>query len=419
MSNYTKNSYEMKRNITKFVSPLISNRPLEEQRFISDMFYGILKAQSLIVSDIARNLENGKSVKTNFKRLQRHLGSFNEYNMMKAYQEQVSSILGKEPIFLVDDSDIQKPYGKAFEDLGRVRDGSAKNRNTWGNGYNVSQIVGLTEKTLQPVPIAHHIYSQREKEHKSQNDYTRKNIELALCLAPKNANFIFDRGYDDKALMAYLFEVAANFVIRAGANRKYMIGDTKYTKADIIEKYKGKYKHKIKFQGDYRNREIKLSFTKVQLLDTDMPEVTLVLVYGIKDEPMILLTNREVASKEDVITIFNMYFLRWRIEEFFRGIKQIFGFENMRVQSLKRMNTLSWCLQFVMGYQAYFIETQQQNMLLQTVKSISNAYKEHVSIWMYQISVGIQQILHKTHTNLHAFLGLTRTQRNRMQMALF
>ena len=31
--------------------------------------------------------------------------------------------LGNEPVFLVDDSDVTKPLGNKFEDLGIVRDG--------------------------------------------------------------------------------------------------------------------------------------------------------------------------------------------------------------------------------------------------------------------------------------------------------
>lgn len=35
--------------------------------------------------------------------------------------------LGENPIFLIDDSDIIKPLGEKFEDLGIVRDGSSRN----------------------------------------------------------------------------------------------------------------------------------------------------------------------------------------------------------------------------------------------------------------------------------------------------
>ena len=111
MLNYTMKTNEIKRNIATFLNPIIQGLSLDEKRFVSDATFGILKGQSLVVSEIARNLENDTSQTGNFKRLDRHLKTFNEYTMMEAYYKQVSTILGEDPIFLVDDSDIQKPYG--------------------------------------------------------------------------------------------------------------------------------------------------------------------------------------------------------------------------------------------------------------------------------------------------------------------
>ena len=52
---------------------------------------------------------------------------------------------------MVDDSDVIKPHGQAFESLGKVRDGSSKD-NKMEKGYHVTEIVGLTAKQ-QPVSL--------------------------------------------------------------------------------------------------------------------------------------------------------------------------------------------------------------------------------------------------------------------------
>ena len=71
-------------------------------------------------------------------------------------------------------------------------------------------------------------------------------------------------------------------------------------------------------------------------------EYTLVIVYGLSDEhPMKLLTNLKYAEKEEVIKIVRLYLSRWKIEEHFRGKKQEYNFENMRVITLKSMNSLN------------------------------------------------------------------------------
>jgi hypothetical protein len=418
MLNYTRNSYEMKRNITKFISPLIAPLPLDEKRFVADMFKGILSEQSLVVSDIARGLSNETTQKANFKRLSRQLKTFSEYDMMAAYFKTMKPLLGDEPLFLFDDSDITKPHGNVFEGLGIVRDGSDKNGKL-GKGYCVAQVVGLTAKTMQPFPVAHQIYSPSEKDYSSNNEYTNQHVKLIASAFGPKSTLVFDRGYDDKKLMEHVAEQDAHFIIRARSQRKYVAGGVKYTMQEMMDNHKGKYTHQIKFQGDYFDREVKLSVVPVSLLASELTGLHLVLVYGVSKNPMLLLTNKKVDTKEQAVTIFNSYFLRWRIEEFFRTIKQVYGFENMRVQSLKRMNTLSWMLQFVMGYQAYFIETQHKNRLWESVISSAKAYKKRVSIWFYQTAEGIQKILQRSHQNLHEMLGLNRPKLNRQQLSLF
>ena len=39
---------------------------------------------------------------------------------------------------------------------------------------------------------------------------------------------------------------------------------------------------------------------------------------------MMLVTNKAISNKDDVIKIARLYFSRWRIEEYFRAKKQIF-----------------------------------------------------------------------------------------------
>ena len=56
---------------------------------------------------------------------------------------------------------------------------------------------------------------------------------------------------------------------------------------------------------------------------------------------MMLATNKEIRSKDDVIRIARTYFSRWRIEEYFRCKKQTYQFENFRVRKLEAINALN------------------------------------------------------------------------------
>ena len=91
-------------------------------------------------------------------------------------------------------------------------------------------------------------------------------------------------------------------------------------------------------------KKVSVSHTKV-ILPYNKLDYELVIVYGLSEErPLILLTNRNIHSKEDLIKVVRLYFYRWRVEEYFKSKKQEYDFENMRVRKLKAMNNLNLML---------------------------------------------------------------------------
>ena len=96
---------------------------------------------------------------------------------------------------------------------------------------------------------------------------------------------------------------------------------------------------RLRYRGE--EHEAYLSHVKVQLTAAKR-EVFLVLVYGITENPMMLVTNKQILSKDDVMDVARTYFSRWRIEEYFRVKKQVFDFENFRVRSLAAINALNF-----------------------------------------------------------------------------
>lgn len=98
----------------------------------------------------------------------------------------------------------------------------------------------------------------------------------------------------------------------------------------------------------------------------------LLIVSGLSQEhPMILLTNRPIHSKEDVIKVVRLYFSRWRIEEYFRIKKQEYDFENMRARTLKSINNLNLLLRLVMGLLSILVEEIDRKLL--TIKIIERS----------------------------------------------
>ena len=118
-----------------------------------------------------------------------------------------------------------------------------------------------------------------------------------------------------------------------------------------------------------------ISYTKAKL-PYNKKEYTLVIVYGLSEEhPMKLLTNIEYAEKEDVIKIVRLYLSRWRIEEHFRGKKQEYDFENMRVRTLKSMNTLNMMLTIHLGYMVMLSDKIDRKLLVIKIIEASKSLK--------------------------------------------
>lgn len=151
------------------------------------------------------------------------------------------------------------------------------------------------------------------------------------------ATFALDRGYNDNKMFLKLDSLKQDYVIRVKSNRKLLLHNKWMTASELCNRRKGKIKMKLRYKG--REPDAYLSHIKVQIT-ASRKNVYLVLVYGITDHPLMLVNNKEIKSKDDVINVAFTYFSRWRIEEYFRCKKQIFRFENFRVRKLTAINAL-------------------------------------------------------------------------------
>ena len=92
--------------------------------------------------------------------------------------------------------------------------------------------------------------------------------------------------------------------------------------------------------GKERVYIIEYGYRRVKL--PGRPEkLTLVVVRGFGEEPLMLLTNVEVKrSRRSCSFILDSYLRRWQIEDTIRCMKQSYGVENVRVLSYERLQNL-------------------------------------------------------------------------------
>ncbi len=97
------------------------------QRFLTDMVPGLVIANHVHLSAIARAVWGGRhSVHADLKRLSRHLGSehWDKSPLADKMLADAARLVSDDTLIPADKTDLAKPYARKLEGLGRVHDGS-------------------------------------------------------------------------------------------------------------------------------------------------------------------------------------------------------------------------------------------------------------------------------------------------------
>lgn len=390
MLKSTSITYQMKREILSFSSKISRHLSRPDKKFTADMTYGILASKSCLLTDIVDRLGEPSKKVNSVERLTRHLNNGIPRQALISYLSTIRKWVPDKPVIHIDDSDVVKPKGRYFEALGLVRDSSKSTdtKNVYEKGYHVTEACVLTN-SAHPVSIFSQIHSAKEKNFTSINDITFAAIKRGAALFGR-ATFAMDRGYDDNKIFLKLDSLKQDYVIRIKANRKLMFHNKWLTASELCSRRKGKIKMKLFYKG--REHDAYLSHVKVQIT-ASRKYVCLVLVYGITQHPMMLITNKEISSKEDVTDIAMTYFSRWRIEEYFRCKKQVFRFESFRVRRLAAINALNFYITLCMAFLAHMSMKPETNALKVSMIRNADPIKEKVHFCYYRLAKGICGLL--------------------------
>lgn len=349
------------------------------------MTYGMLASGSCLLTDVVDQLHEHSKKVNSVERLTRHLNKGASAKALNSYLSLIRKWVPDEPIIHIDDSDIVKPDGYKFEALGMVRDGSKSSgtKNVYQKGYHVTEACVLT-KSRHPVSIFSQIHSSKEKNFTSINDITFSAMERGAAMFG-SATFVMDRGYDDNKMF-----LKQDYIIRLTSKRKLFFHGKWVPATHLRNQRKGKIKTPLLFHGKRHNAY--LSHVKVQIT-ASKKDIYLILVYGITEHPMMLATNKEIKSKEDVVNVAKAYFSRWRIEEYFRCKKQMFHFENFRVRKLTAINALNFYITLCMTFLAHISIKSETNALKVSIIQKADPVKEKVHFCYYRLAKGISGIL--------------------------
>ncbi len=379
--------------IENLVSKIVGKSTGRQFKFYLDMVYGILKSKSIVLNDIAHALNEESSLKKVNERLYKNLmriPDINErHNLIKVG---LTYMREKEKVFIIDDTDVMKPYGKHFECLSNVRDASYPGEsNKYDHGYIVTTITGLSDKRKQPIPFYDRVHSPNEHDYLSVNNITNIGVRRIIeHLNDYEGMFVADRGYDDIKFMKMIDEANQYFLVRMRSNRWLIFKKGKIKAFDKAKTVKGKVIVPITIYA--KERYIKASSLRCKLTNYSKYLSIIISYMDNDDEPLVLITNKEIKTKEEISQMVYRYSSRWRIEEYFRFKKTELGFENFRVKALDSINNLTFALDIAISLLAIIIEEGSPYLYLELQK-YSKIIKEDVSIEFYRILSGIATVL--------------------------
>ncbi len=345
----------MQEKFHHFLEPLGRGLSLPEQKFLKDSSTGILGRGSVIVRQIAQDLDESIDLKKTCKRLyenfkRKELSDKLEQNLLRKQ----CNHLNKDSLILVDPSDIMKPSSKQMEGLSRIRDGSSGKRN---NGYDLLNIIAYTpeENGYQISPLRSDFYS-KEIEIDTKANITFDRINDIVIYSNNRGIYVFDRAGDGRIKIRKLSDDENAYVIRSMGKRDLIVNEKELNFKQVCKSVNLDYEVPGKKKGSKLLCGIKRVKVRLDPHPKKHPTTTetWLVVCRHKSEKGKLggffyllcdFPHHQLSLGEIIEKALGSYRLRWKIEELHRQVKQDYGWEEMQLLSyvgLKNMNTILW-----------------------------------------------------------------------------
>lgn len=344
-----------------------------------------------------------KFIKNVFQKLE--IKSFDELKK-KSLNERVF----EQWLILHDTTDIQKPFAKKMEKVSKTRDWSSHKKNKSGKWYYAEWTILFLKWKIKPLLLT--LFSSNEET--DAKNISRKNIDFLK----ENINIqklinVFDRGYDVANFIKIMIEKNENFIIRWVKNRWVICPEyyenikwkltTKLDRQSIFSRVED-FTNELNFKKLEWKEHYEIGFKKIlkKWEDTDknledVIPVNLVVIRLTKnceikwieedlktfknywddfEREFYFYTNLNIETTEDALIIFYLYLKRWKIETWFKYLKQVFDLEKLKILKFKKLENMCNLLVFA----SYYLYDKFYNVLNKfeklEEKSLENILKE-------------------------------------------
>lgn len=399
--NITQVGGRLRAQIHDFSGKLSPRFPKPTRRFIEQMIYGMLVTQDVNLSKISRSLGEDISYKKTVNRLSVNL---NYEGMAQELVQEISRVgasrVREGTLLIIDPTDLSKQHAKKMEYLATVRDGST---GELGPGYWMLNVLAGKAGGRKFVPLYQSLYSADAPQYVSENAEIFAAVDTIRLSSGNLGTWVGDRGLDRGRIFDGLLERKARFVIRLKANRTLKFRGHPRQVLDLARGCPLWYRERIVKEGKEGEKSYLLQFGfRAVKLPGRPDELSLVVVTGFGEEPLMLLTNLQVRkSRRSLWTIVQSYLTRWLVEEAIRFTKQSFNLEDVRVLTYQRLcNMIALVLAASYFLAVHLGESLRLSILTRKILKASKRLYGISSFHYYALADGISYILGRVRAGI-------------------
>jgi hypothetical protein len=224
--------------------------------------------------------------------------------------------------------------------LAQVRDGSS---GELVPGYWGCVAIACDPGKRRVIPLHQRLWSAKAPDFESENTQLLEIIDTIRVHTGQRGIYVMDRGGDRVRLFEPLMDRKLRFIVRQLGTRDLCFRRGLHSAQSLAESCPMMYTETILKEEEGQQRRLTLHFGHRPVKLPGRPEpLYLVVIRGLGQEPMLLLTNLPLLpSRKSLWFVVEGYLSRWLVEESIRFIKQSYRLEDIRVLSYERLRNLT------------------------------------------------------------------------------
>jgi len=264
-------------------------------------------------------------------------------------------------------------------------------------GYWACVALACEPESRRVLPLMQELWSAQAPEYRSENTQLLGIIDTVAGATDRRGVYVLDRGGDRMKLYEPLLERKLRFIIRLRGDR-HLVWRGRSRRADDLARgvWMRHAETVVREQaGGEKKTHLEYGFVRVRLPGRREVELTLVVVKGFGQEPLLLLTNVKVKpTRRSLWWVVSGYLTRWLVEETIRFIKQSYRLEDVRVLDYERLRNLAALVMAAAYFAAVWLgESLKLAVLASRVSRVAKRFFGVPEFHYYALADGISVLL--------------------------